>query len=439
MTTPRPNVAVLGTGMAGFGASHRLRTAGVEAVLYDKNAHHGGHTATHRIDGFLFDEGPHVSFTKDERIRQLFAESVQGRYETVRAEIVNYWRGYWVRHPAITNLHGLPADLLTGVLRDYVERPTPGPDDIRNYEDWLVASYGRMYAETFPMQYTRKYHTTTAGNMSTDWVGPRLYQARLEEVVRGAVSPEAPNIHYVQDYRYPAQNGFVSYLDLFEPQSTILRNHRVVKINARDRLLHFAHGPVIPFDHLISSIPLPDLLPMIEGAPRDVIQSSQALACTSLVLVNIGVARPDVSQASWIYFYDDDMPFSRISFPRTMSTSTTPQGTSSIQCEVYFSPKYRPLDRSPEEWIDPVLDGLRRCGLLRADDTILVRKAMLIPYANIIFDLDRAGALRTVHGYLDDLGIAYCGRYGAWGYLWTDVPFLSGEDAAQRVLDRIGS
>jgi hypothetical protein len=75
--------------------------------------------------------------------------------------------------------------------------------------------------------------------------------------------------------------------------------------------------------------------------------------------------------------------------------------------------------------------------LIREDDTIVLRKAMLIPYGNIIFDLDRPKALQTVHGYLRDIGIGYCGRYGDWGYLWTDTSFLSGENAAQEVLNRI--
>jgi len=432
-----PTIVVLGAGLAGFGASHRLRAEGKDAVLYDKNAYHGGHTASHHMDGFIFDEGPHVSFTKDERIRQIFADSVQGRYEIVNAEISNYWQGYWIKHPAITNLHGLPPDLMVGILRDFIERPKVSGDSIRNYEDWLVACYGRTYAETFPMQYTRKYHTTTADNMSTEWVGPRLYQANLEEVLLGAVSPSTLNIHYVQEYRYPAQNGFVSFLDLFHAQSNILLNHHVVKIDPRAKELHFAHGAVIRYDHVISSVPLPELIPMIAGAPNEVIEASQNLSCTSLVLVNIGVARPDVSSASWLYFYDDDMPFSRISFPRTFSKSTVPNGASSIQCEVYFSRKYRPLDRAPQDYIEPVINGLRRCGLIREDDKILLRRAMHIPYANIIFDLDRDRALRTVHGYLDDLGIAYCGRYGDWGYLWTDTSIMSGENAAQRILDRI--
>jgi hypothetical protein len=48
--------------------------------------------------------------------------------------------------------------------------------------------------------------------------------------------------------------------------------------------------------------------------------------------------------------------------------------------------------------------------------------------------LDRAAALKTVHGYLDDIGIAYCGRYGDWGYMWTDESLKSGELAAEKVL-----
>ena len=62
---------------------------------------------------------------------------------------------------------------------------------------------------------------------------------------------------------------------------------------------------------------------------------------------------------------------------------------------------------------------------------------MLLRYANVIFDLDRTAALKTVHGYLDDIGIAYCGRYGDWGYMWTDESFKSGECAAERALSTL--
>jgi len=51
-----------------------------------------------------------------------------------------------------------------------------------------------------------------------------------------------------------------------------------------------------------------------------------------------------------------------------------------------------------------------------------------------LFDLERAAALETVHGYLKDIGINYCGRYGDWGYMWTDESYISGERAAESAL-----
>jgi protoporphyrinogen oxidase len=287
------------------------------------------------------------------------------------------------------------------------------------------------------MKYTQKYHTTTASNMSTEWVGPRLYQAKLDEVLLGALSQSSPNIHYVQDYRYPTHNGFAAFLGGLQAKTNIRLQHEVVAIDPIARNIRLGNGKTSEYKALVSSMPLPDLVPMIKGVPRDVLEASQILACTQVVLVNLGINRPDISRSSWTYFYDDEYPFSRVSFPRTFSPHVVPPGCGSIQSEVYFSKKYRPLNGKADDYIEPVIDGLRSCGLIRPDDKILFREAMLIPYANIIFDLDRAEALKLIHSYLDDVNIGYCGRYGEWGYLWSDEAFLSGERAAEKALARM--
>jgi protoporphyrinogen oxidase len=173
---------------------------------------------------------------------------------------------------------------------------------------------------------------------------------------------------------------------------------------------------------------------MIDGVPADVQAAAERLACSSCVIVSLGIDRTDLSDTHVSYFYDEDVSFARLSFLHMLSPKNAPEGTGSIQAEVYFSEKYKPLTRSPEELIPVVVDDLKRTGVLREDDTILDRDARLIRYANVIFDLDRAEALDTVHGYLDDVGIAYCGRYGDWDYIWTDEAFRSGEQSAQRAL-----
>lgn len=427
---------ILGSGMAGLGAAAQFKAEGRAARILEKKPYAGGHTATHSRDGYVFDEGPHVSFTKQEKVQKIFAEAVGNDYLSIDAKIDNYWRGRYIRHPVITNMHGMPHDLVVKCISDYVEaKKNPGAR-IDNYEDWLVASYGRAYAETFPMAYTRKYHTTPASNMSTDWVGPRLYQAKLDEILRGSLSSESPNIHYVQDYRYPRLGGFAAFLKGLERASTIDLNHEVTAIDPIAHQLRLRDGRNCEYGGLVSSIPLPDLLPMIKGAPKDVLEAAGLLACTSVVLVNLGIDREDVSNASWTYFYEEEFPFSRVSFPRTFSPHVVPAGCSSIQAEVYFSKKYKPLTDTPESCIEPTIEGLRKCGTIRDGDKIVFREAMLVPYANIIFDLDRAAAVAKVHAYLDDIGIAYCGRYGDWGYLWSDEAFMSGENAAQKALAR---
>uniref|UniRef100_A0A9E7ZU16 NAD(P)-binding protein n=1 Tax=Bosea sp. NBC_00436 TaxID=2969620 RepID=A0A9E7ZU16_9HYPH len=435
-----PKAVVLGTGMAGFGAAHRLQAEGITPVMYDKNAYYGGHTMSFRHEpGFVFDIGPHISFTKDERIQDLFAESVDQLYETIQINLNNYWRGYWPQHPVQLHLHGLPEDVVVKVIADFVEERQKPEGPINNYNDWLLASFGPTFAELFPKQYTRKYHLTTAENMSTDWLGPRIYRPSLEEVLRGAISASSPNIHYITHFRYPQQGGFVSYLQKFVPSGDIQLNHELVSVDPRARLLTFSNGTICSYDLLVSSVPLPDLIPMIVGAPRDVQEAARKLACSSCVLVNIGVDREDISNAHMTYFYDEDICFTRLGFPHMLSPNNAPKGTGSIQAEVYFSDKYKPFTGQPSDWIEPVIADLRRCGLLRDSDRILCRNAMYLRYANIIFDLDRAAALATVHGYLDDLGIAYCGRYGDWGYMWTDESFKSGEKAAGAALTRLAA
>jgi protoporphyrinogen oxidase len=430
-----PNIVVVGTGMAGLGASHRLKAEGIRPVTYERSAYFGGHTASFTDStGFLFDLGPHISFTKDPRIQELLAGFVNQEFDALQVKLDNYWRGLRLTHPVQLHLNGLPKELIVEILADFVKVHGSPEPVIANYEDWLVASYGRKFAELFPMQYGRKYHLTEARNMSTEWLGPRMYRPSLEEMLRGALAPWAPEVHYITNFRYPKRGGFLSYLKHLPEMADLRLQHEVTAVDPKRKVLSFSNGVSSRYDSLVSSIPLPVLVPMIAGVPDDVAQASQRLACSTCVLVNVGVDRADLSEGQITYFYDADISFTRLSFPHMLSATNAPAGCGSVQAEVYFSKKYRPLEQSTESIIDQVIADLRRSGILRESDRILYRGAKVVEYANVIFDLERAAALKTVHGYLDDVGIHYCGRYGDWGYMWTDESFISGERAAEAAL-----
>jgi protoporphyrinogen oxidase len=428
-----PDYSIIGSGMAGFGAAHYLNSVGIQPVIYEQRAYYGGHTSSHTVPGgWTFDEGPHISFTKNDRIKKLLAECVGGEYKEFSSRVNNYWNGHWVKHPVQVNLNGLPIDLVTQILLEFSKLSGANEKVIHNYEDWLFASFGETFSKNFPIRYARKYHTTDAKNLSTNWIGGRLYQPNFEEVIRGALSQATEDVHYIPDFRYPTKGGFVSYLKPLTNLGEMRLNHRVVKIDYTKKELTFERGKVEGYKNLISSMPLPELISVIDGVPKDVREAASRLACTELVTVTLGVDRVDLIDAHWTYFYDEDIFFTRLSTPHLQSINNAPTGCGMLQMECYYSKKYRPLDRSIDSCIDPVIRDLKRCGILRDEDNILFRHAMHTQYANVIFDLESAASTALVHQFLDDININYCGRYGDWAYIWTDESFISGENAAKR-------
>jgi protoporphyrinogen oxidase len=170
---------VLGAGMAGLSASFHLDH---RAVVYEQHPYYGGHTCSMRNEGFTWDEGPHISFTKNDYVRELFAESVGGEFEEFEARPTNYFQGHWIDHPAQTSLHQVPEPLRSRCVADILAtiRAEDNGDRPATYEEWLHRSYGRVFADTFPAAYTRKYWTTEPQELSVDWVGPRMYRPTEE-------------------------------------------------------------------------------------------------------------------------------------------------------------------------------------------------------------------------------------------------------------------
>ena len=142
------DVVILGSGMAAWGAHDRLVAEGVNPRMFDKNDHAGGHTASETLDGFVWDEGPHISFSSDPEIQSIMSTAVDGVYEEHVANVDNYYRGTWIKHPAIAYMHGLPVELVHKCVSDFIETSkTVQPDTYPNYYEWLLAAYGKTFTD----------------------------------------------------------------------------------------------------------------------------------------------------------------------------------------------------------------------------------------------------------------------------------------------------
>ena len=428
------NTVVLGAGLAGLSAAHHL---GGAVDVYEKEPFLGGHARTKRVDGFNFDEGAHVFFGKDEISQEFVWEPLSGRMLPHRAEIWNnYGERRLGRYPVQVNSHALPPEQTTRCVLDFIEAHHQPERDVHTYAEWCKASLGTAFSEEFMFEYARKVWTVEPDELNTEWlgskVGGRISRPSLEQVVRGAVDPNPLTLNYLTEFWYPDEGGFGR---IAENLAGGLRNLHlgcgVARIEAASRTITFTDGSTRNFDTAISTIPLPRLVRMTVDAPDDVRAAAEQLLCTSVRCINLGVRRPDIGPGHWVYFYDQEIPFFRISFPSKFAPSNAPAGCSSVSCEIAYSHR-KPLVE--EGLVQRTLDALMRTGILNAEDEIVVQEVMDIPYAYVVFDFQRQQALDVIHPWMESAGLVPCGRFGEWGYHWSFEAIESGKRAAARVL-----
>ena len=421
---------ILGAGLAGLSTSFHIGHD--NCVVYETKPYYGGHISSVERNGFTWDNGPHISFTKDEYVRRLFAESVDQEFEEFQVSVGNYFQGYWIDHPAQSNLYQIPEPLRTACLNSFLESRShidlqPEPT---NYQEWLYRAFGRVFADTFPNVYNRKVWTIEPVHMGVDWLTPRVFYPSIQDVKDGSKGPLDRATYHVTTVRYPSRGGFLSYARKFADGARIYYGKTMETIHFGKRRIGFSDGAQSEYHTLVSTLPLPTLINCAEDAPAKVREAAALLRCTSLLLVEIAANHRRNSKYNWIYVYDEDKLSTRISFIEGWSPNNAPAFSTGMQVEVYGS-AYRPLPTDYEEIARKIQLELVEMGLLESLEAVISVHVRRVPWANVIFDHNRQAALDTVNAFLDSFGILRIGRYAEWKYLWTHDCVLNGRRVAE--------
>ena len=285
--------------------------------------------------------------------------------------------------------------------------------------------------------------------MSSDWIAGRVLTPSLEEVIDGSLQRGRGDMGPNARFGYPLRGGcemFVSGLSqrVKARGGEFLMNRSLVKIDPKSRRATFrvedgrarqARLETIRYGTLFPSIPLPELVAAIEGAPESVRQAAAGLPSTAVVCVNLGINREKVTEKHWIYYPEsqDKYIFQRIFVQSNASPFTAPPGHSALTFEISHS-RYKPLPvRGKRALIDACVAGLKRTDLWRDGDQVVFEQVLGMPHAYIPFTPDREHRLAVINEYLHGLGIYPIGRFGEWKYVNQDGAILS----AKRMIEAI--
>jgi protoporphyrinogen oxidase len=429
-------VTVLGAGISGLAVSYYLGHD--NCVVYEADSHYGGHVYSEERDGCVWDDGPHVSYTKNEYIQQLFSDLVGGEFEEVQAEVVNYFKGHWIDHPAQSNLYQIPEPLRTQCLNSFLESRVENPIEQgapADYEEWIRRAFGRVFADTFPAAYTRKYWTREPVDLGTDWVGKRVYYPKVDDVTAGAKGPLGRSTYWVNRWRYPSKGGFYTYTHKLAEGARFEFGKKLVSINFQKRGLRFEDGTKASFETLVSTLPLPLLIQCSEDAPGDVREAASMLKATRLLLVRVAAKHRSVRKEPWLYVYDEDKISTRVSIQENFSPHNAPSGMSALSVEVCGS-DFKPLPADREAVVEQVKAELIEMGLLEGPQAVHGVSVRYCPWGQVIYDHNRRAALERIKKFLEGFGVIRAGRYSQWGYMMTHDCVLRGKKIAEHLSNR---
>lgn len=403
--------------------------------LYEKESRLGGLCRTETAGDFRFDYTGHALHFRTDFFRNLVFDLIGDQLEQRTRQAWIFSKGVYTNYPFQANLYGLPREVVTECIYEYArEHFRAEKRPIKTFEDWILAHFGQGIAEHFMVPYNSKLYRRHPRELAPDCGGRFVPASDLKLLIQGAMAPAEGHLGYNASFHYPKAGGMETLIRGVEKLAGVAHlDEAIVRVQATERRVINSHGETIPYNALISTQPLPELIRSLENAPPEVTAAAARLAHVSVLNINFGV-RGDLGDKHWVYVPEAEYAFYRIGFPHNFSSAMAPAGHSSIYVEVSYDPK-QGID---QEWaINRCADDLVRMGVLRDRKQIVSTRALDIPYAYVIFDHAREKALGTIKAFLNEAGIFPSGRFGCWEYHSMEDSFLSGKDAGAAAAARL--
>jgi protoporphyrinogen oxidase len=278
--------------------------------------------------------------------------------------------------------------------------------------------------------YNTKFWTVAPQRMTCEWLDGFIPQPTMAQVIEGTLEESRRQLGYNAHFWYPKEGGIGRLPQAFKDRlKNVHTGFEVRRIDLKAKEVIFTNGVKKSFDHLISTIPLPELAHIVNDVPTEIRDAFGKLRWNSVYNLNLGLRQIAPFDKHWVYFPQKDLGFFRVGFYHNFARDLAPSGTGSMYAEVSYS-VYKPIDK--KKIVARIERDLRKAGLIAQEDEVLLKDVNDIKYAYPIYDKHYAAARKQILGFLGAHHMTSCGRYGGWKYMSMEDVILEGKAFAQR-------
>jgi len=430
----KARIIILGTGLAGLSVAYHLQKKGIDYEVFEKEDTPGGLCRSKNIDGFTFDHSGHLLHFKYKYTYDLIRDLLNNNLIQHKRNSWVYAFNAYIPYPFQANLFGLPPKITKDCLLGFIQAANNGrykKNNDTNFRDWVYQTFGNGIARYFMLPYNKKFWTVSPSQLTCDWVNGLVPQPSLEDVIEGTVSRSSKAWGYNAHFWYPKNGGIQELALAFARRiNKINLSCSCPKIDIKNKEISFMDGRQEKFDKLISTIPLPELANVIEGLPKSITSSFKKLRWVSILNLNLGIDRENISDKHWIYFPQENFVFFRVGFPHSFSSTLVPTNKSSLYIEISYSWN-KPINKN--NIVSRIIRDLIKAQVISNSDRILVQDINDIRYGYPVYDYNYRLARESILKFLSQNHILSCGRYGNWQYMSMEDVILDGKKLADNL------
>ncbi len=386
---------VIGAGISGLSAAHAL---GGEFLIMEKNAAAGGLSGQYRSGGYAFDYGGHYFHFQGKPGVKAHVEKFHA-FRSYRRDSKIFLRDRFVPYSLQYHLAYLPAKLRRAILAEIRCRREGGAKDL---EQFLLGNFGGRLFRLFFEPFLTKFYNRPLSELLSGMDRGSIPVPRLEDMLAGASGKRRFHEGYNPVFFYPVQSLQRFIEDYSRPLAGRIRfSEQVVVVEPRHKRV-LTTGGAYNYEHLISTMPLKELLGIISPPPPFPRQRLQHL---STLVINAVLAKRR-RRFHWLYLPEKRFSFYRVGY-------YPGSGTVAIYLEKTIAAG-DPLD--PAQSFRDMVFTLRRTGMIAGASEVLFHDLKKIPVSYVVFNRDWSRLVPAVLEYLRGQQIHSIGRYGSWNY-----------------------
>jgi protoporphyrinogen oxidase len=429
MTKP---LGILGGGASGL--SLGLLT-NLDYTLIERSPRAGGHAVSTSIDGWVFDRGPHIMFSRNALLLECMVSSLGDNVHRCKRNNRVALAGAMTRYPIENDLVALPlplrADAVVSMLRAQNNHSEPN-----NLAEWFVAHFGEVLTSTYFRPYNEKIWNVPLEELSMSW-SERIPKPPIEDVIRGALGEISEGYLHQLYYSYPLHGGYAAIMDAW---AAGIPDERKVLGSTVTGVIPTSRGVTVKtagqdweFERVVSTLPLHELVQMVPDVPTPVATAVSRLVVNPMVVTTLGFKGEDHNQFTAVYIPDDDYLVNRVSYPAVFSPHNAPPGCFSIQAEITTTPGSELLTWGDDAVVKHVLDGLLARSLVPDGAELVFQRIERFKYAYVVYTQGYEEDLRVAADWFASKKILIHGRFGAHQYVNVDGCLNNSIDLARRL------